>query len=142
MFDCIAEKNSRDKWIFSFIVNFLLAVLGGMILGFLPEVALRKLLCNSRLEPFSPAAAVCALLLGFFVSPKIFNGRAASWIWVIGTFWLIYGIHETMSSWNADWATEKTAWGYANANLFGPTPNAVALNAWANCFIRGRLSAA
>ena len=76
---------------------------------------------NSGLEPYSPMIAATSFLLGYFVADRILNGRAATFIWIIGLAWMVFGIYDTTRYWSASWSPEKTRWGYALANLFGPT---------------------
>jgi hypothetical protein len=92
-----------------------------MLLGFLPEALTSRLYYNSGLEPYSPAIAASALLLGYFVSSRVLSSRAAMWTWLVGVLWLLVGVQELTSHWSANWSPEKTRWGYALANLFGPT---------------------
>jgi len=101
--------------------HFFLAVAGGMLIGFFPEALIGRAYYNTGLEPYSPAVAVSALLLGYFVSLRLFSLRAATWTWLVGVVWLLVGVHELTKSWSASWSAEKTRYGYALANLFGPT---------------------
>src|SRR5712692_3484322 len=101
--------------------HFLMAVVGAMFIGFIPEVVLGRLYYNSGLEPYSPAIALSALLLGYFVSSRVLSVRAARWTWTLGALWLLVGVHELTTSWNGSWSPEKTRWGYALANLVGST---------------------
>jgi hypothetical protein len=76
---------------------------------------------NTGVEPYSPMIATIALLLGYFAARLIFDGRAATSIWIIGLAWMIFGIYDTTRNWSASWSPEKTRWAYMMANLFGPT---------------------
>ena len=109
------------SWSVSLIMHYFLAVAGGMIIGFLPEVVLSRAYYNTGLEPYSPAIALTAFLLGYSASAHIRDGRAASFVWTLGPLWMLFGISTTMTDWNPSWATEKTRWGYMLANLFGAT---------------------
>jgi hypothetical protein len=109
------------SWPVSLLLHYFIAVVGGMIVGFLPEAALSRLYYNTGLEPYSPAIALTALLLGYFVSVYIGDGRAAIHVWVLGLLWMIFGIYGTMTYWSASWSPERTRWDYMLANLFGAT---------------------
>ncbi|MGB8987982.1 MAG: hypothetical protein WCC37_15385 [Candidatus Sulfotelmatobacter sp.] len=115
-----AEKKTL-WWCFLLALHCFVAVAGGMLLGFLPEALIGKLYYNTGFEAYSPAIALTALLLGYFVSNRIGNGRSASWVWIIGFLWLLFGICDETRSWSATWSPEKTRWGYTLANFFGPT---------------------
>jgi hypothetical protein len=97
------------------------AVAGGMIVGFLPEALVSRMYYNSGLEPYSPMIAITAFLLGYFAARLVFDGHGATFIWIIGLAWMIFGIYDTTRNWSASWSPEKTRWGYMLANLFGPT---------------------
>ena len=121
-----SERIYIPRWMrkmFSIIVQYLVAVGGSMVIGFVPEAVLGRAYYNTGLEPYSPAIALIAFLLGYFVSVHIRKGQMAHFVWVLGALWLIYGIFDTMSGWSASWSPERTRWGYTLANLFGPTKN-------------------
>jgi hypothetical protein len=107
-------------WPVLLALHFFLAVAGGMLIGFLPEALVSRAYYNTGLEPYSPANAASALLLGYFVSYRL-RVRVAMWTWTIGALWLVIGVNELTRHWSASWSPEKTRWGYAIANLFGPT---------------------
>jgi hypothetical protein len=109
------------SWLLPWLAQYFVAVAGAMIIGFLPEALLSRMYYNTGLEPYSPMIAATALLLGYFASGFIFNGRAATFVWVIGVAWMAVGIYKTTTYWSASWSPEKTRWGYMLANLFGPT---------------------
>src|ERR1700688_1756166 len=109
------------SWPLSWVAHYFVAVAGAMIIGFLPEAILSRVYYNTGLEPYSPMIAITAFLLGYFVSLSIFNGRAATFVWIIGLAWMMFGIYDTTRYWSAGWSPEKTRWGYMLANLFGPT---------------------
>jgi hypothetical protein len=110
-----------DSWAKSLFLHYLVGVVGGMVIGFLPEAELSRIYYNTGLEPYAPAIAITALLLGYFVSVHIGKGRAATSAWVLGLLWMFFGIYDTTRYWSASWSVEKTRWGYVLANLFGPT---------------------
>jgi hypothetical protein len=109
------------SWPLSLVAHYFVAVAGGMIIGFLPEALVSRMYYNTGLEPYSPMIAVTAFLLGYFAAGRIFSGRAATFVWIIGLVWIVFGIYDTTRYWSASWSPEKTRWGYALANLFGPT---------------------
>ena len=92
-----------------------------MIIGFLPEAALSRAYANTYLAPYSPAIALIAFLLGYFLSPRVKKGQAATFVWVVGLLWLIYGMYDGLGYWSASWSPEKTRWSAMLAGLFGPT---------------------
>ena len=106
-------------WPVLLALHFVLAAVGGMLIGFFPEALIGKLYYNTGIEAYSPAIAVSALLLGYFVSYRVLSSRAAMWTWVVGALWLLFGIQEIAIGWNANWSPERTRWAYAFANLFG-----------------------
>lgn len=108
-------------WPLCWVAHYFIAVVGGMIIGFLPESFASQLYYNSGLEPYSPIIAATAFLLGYLVAGSIFQGRAATFAWIIGLAWMLFGIYAETRSWSASWSTEKTRWSYMLANLFGPT---------------------
>lgn len=101
--------SSRDylprwlRWTVSLVVQYFVAVVGSMLIGFF----------------LPPAVAFVAFLLGGFVSTRIRNGQAATFVWAVGALWLSYGMYDSMSGWNASWSPEKTRWSYMLAQLFG-----------------------
>ena len=109
------------SWPLSWLAHYFVAVAGAMIIGFLPEVLLSRVYYNTGIEPYSPMIAITAFLLGYLVSLFIFDGRAATFVWIIGLAWMLFGIYGTTRYWSASWSPEKTRWGYMLANLFGPT---------------------
>ncbi len=120
--DPITEAASTlgELWPVSLIAHYLVAVAGGMMIGALPEAFLSRLYYNTGLEPFAPTIAITALLLGYFVSHRVFRARAATWTWIIGLLWLAFGIYDETKFWSASWSSEKTRAGYALAEFFGP----------------------
>lgn len=120
----LAEGEYLPHWmrsLVSLVVQYFVAVAGGMIVGFLPEALLSRAYYNTGLEPYSPAIALTAFLLGYFISPRVRKGQAATFVWVVGLLWLMYGMYDSVGYWSASWSPEKTRWGYMLANLFGPT---------------------
>ena len=111
----------RALWPVSLVSHSFLAMVGGMILGFVPEAFLSRLYYDTGLEPFAPAIALTAFLLGYFFSHQLFRARAAKWAWIIGALWLAFGIYDETRFWSAGWSTEKSRWQYALAEFFGPT---------------------
>jgi hypothetical protein len=108
-------------WPVSLVAHYFIAVVGAMIIGFVPEALLSPLYYNTGIEPFAPAIAFTALLLGYFVSFRVFRARAARWIWVLGLLWLTFGIFDETKFWGPSWSSEKSRAGYVFAQFFGPT---------------------
>lgn len=102
------------------MAHYIVAVAGGMIIGFVPEALVSRIYYNTYLEPYSPMIAVAAFLLGYFVAVFI-NGRGGTFTWIIGLTWMLFGIYDETRSWSASWSPEKTRLGYILANFFGPT---------------------
>jgi hypothetical protein len=100
--------------------HYVVAVVGGMLLGFIPEDLLSRFYRFSSIQAFAPGIGVTALLLGFFVSHRFRDLPLASWIWVIGSIWFFCGVHELTSSWSPSWSHERSAWEYAKTQLFSP----------------------
>lgn len=109
------------SWPLSWVAHYFVAVVGSMVIGFVPEAIVSRIYYNTGIEPYSPAIAATAFLLGYFAAGLIFNGRAATFIWIIGLAWMLLGMYDTTRHWSASWSVEKTRWGYMLANLFGPT---------------------
>lgn len=116
-----AANKLTSLWFVAFVMHYIVGVGGGMILGFAPEALLSRLYYNTGLEPFAPGIALTAFLLGYFLSQRLFLGRPARWIWIIGALWLAFGIYDETRSWSASWSVEKTRWQYALAQFFGST---------------------
>ncbi len=108
-------------WPLSWVAHYLIAVAGGMIIGFLPEALMSRLYYNTGLEPYSPMIATTAFLLGYFVAGRVSDGRAATFVWIIGAAWMTFGIYDVTRGWSTTWSPEGTRWGYVLANMFGPT---------------------
>lgn len=108
-------------WPILLALHFILAAAGGMLLGFLPEALVSPFYYNTLFEAYSPMIALTALLLGYFLSFRILGLRSAEWTWTLGILWLLVGVHELRSGWNASSSPETTRWGNVLANLFGPT---------------------
>lgn len=120
----LTEREYLPPWMRSLIslaVQYVVAVAGAMIIGFGPEAVLGRAYYNTYLEPYSPAIALIGFLLGYFVSPRVRKGKAATFVWVVGLLWLIYGMYDSVGYWSASWSPEKTRLGYILANFFGPT---------------------
>jgi hypothetical protein len=118
-------ENSIQKRMFTWPMllafHFLLAAAGSMLIGFFPEALVSGLYYNSGLEPYSPVIALVAFFIGYLLSFRVLGLRAAEWTGILGALWLLVGVHELTSHWNASWSPEKTRWEYALANLFGST---------------------
>ena len=113
-------STQKFSWPLSWITHYFVAVVGAMIIGLLPEAFVGRLYYNTGLEPYSPMIALSAFFLGYFVAGYVFDGRAATFIWIIGLAWMVFGMYDAVGHWSASWSPEKTRWGYMLANLFGP----------------------
>src|ERR1700733_8725683 len=102
----------------SLAIHFLLAVLGSIAIGFLPEALLGRAYHNTGLEPYSPMILVAAGCLGYRVNKKV-GQSSAHWIWVIGIAWLTYGAFEESSYWATTNAPSRMQ--YVMDNFFGRT---------------------
>lgn len=118
--------SSRDylprwlRWTLSLVVQYFVAIAGSMLIGFVPEALLGGY-DSTGLGAYSPVIALVAFLLGCFLSTRIRKGQAATFVWVIGALWLVYGMYDSMNGWSASWSPEKTRWSYMLAELFGPS---------------------
>jgi hypothetical protein len=108
------------SWFACLLLHCFVAVGISGLIGFLPEVFLSKLYYNSGIEAYSPAIATAALLLGYFVAPRL-GAKAATATWACGAAWMICGIYDTGSRWSHEWSSDPTRWSYVVSNLFGPT---------------------
>ena len=110
-----------DSWAKFALLHCFVGIAGGMLIGFLPEAELSHLYYNTGLEPYAPAIATAALLLGYSVNRYIGKGQAATSAWVPGFIWMLIGVYVISTNWSANSSAEKTRWGYVLANLFGST---------------------
>jgi hypothetical protein len=122
----MSERSNRlarnvKEWLIAVMVQSFVAAFGSMVIGFFPELLTEKLTSNSAFEPYSPAIAVVALLLGYFFSFRVWEMKGATSTWIVGLVWLGFGVYETAHGWNASWSVEPTVWQYVVANLFGKT---------------------
>jgi hypothetical protein len=101
------------------VAHFLVAVAGSVFVGFVPEYFLSRFYYNTGIEAYSPAIAVSAFLVGYYVSFRLKNMRNAAWTWVVGILWLTFGAIRLTSSWGPS-SSGMSAWAYVAANLFGP----------------------
>jgi hypothetical protein len=109
------------EWLKAVMVQSFVAAFGSIVIGFFPELLTEKLTSNSVFEPYSPAIAVVALLLGYFFSFRVLKMTGATFTWIVGLLWLGFGVYDTAHGWNASWSVEPTRWQYVVANLFGKT---------------------
>ena len=99
-------------------LQFFLAVVGSMSIGFLPEALISRYYYNSGVEAYSPAISVTAIMLGYLVARKL-GHSPATWVWIGGLAWLLYGAYSESSQWNRGAAHSRLD--YVVANFFGPT---------------------
>jgi hypothetical protein len=99
-------------------IHFVLAVVGSMAIGFLPEAFVGHLYYNTGLDPYSPMILVAAGCLGYWVNKKV-GHASARWIWVIGVIWLAYGASEESAYWATTSAPSRMQ--YVMDNFFGRT---------------------
>ena len=119
-----SERDHIPLWLrtlLSLVAQYVVAVGGAMIIGLLPEAYLSRFYYNTDLNPYSPAIALAALVLGYLVSVRIRKGQAATFVWVVGLLWLAFGMYDSTRNWSASWSPEKTRWAYIVANFLGPT---------------------
>jgi len=114
-------SNQSFVWPLSWAAHYLIAVVGAMIIGFFPEVFAARLYYNTGLEPYSPMIAATVFILGYFVARLVSDGRAATFVWIIGLAWMLFGIYDVTRGWSATWSPEKTRAEFVLANMFGPT---------------------
>jgi hypothetical protein len=103
------------------VAHFFFAVVGAMIVGFLPQLLVGNLYRHTSIEAFSPVTAFSALLLGYFLGYSLDRFHLAGWTWILGLIWLLYGIHDLTRSWSPTWSHAESAWSYARSQLFGPS---------------------
>lgn len=92
------------------------AILGSMFIGFLPELLASRYYYNSGFEAYSPAILATAVILGYLVSRRL-GHSPAMWVWIVGLVWLAYGAREQSSYWYKGLATSRVD--YIAANFFG-----------------------
>jgi hypothetical protein len=103
------------------LLHFFVASAGGIILGLIPEILLGRLYRFTPIEPFAPAMAMTALLIGYFFSHRLIDrSHIAQWTWTIGTFWFLLGVNDLTRFWSPTRSHGKSAWDYAMSQLFGP----------------------
>lgn len=89
---------------------------GGVIAGFIPEVMFGYVIHRTPLEPFAPAISVIAMLLGFYIAPRLLPGGAFL-AWLPGLLWLGYGMWDESRHWNPSWSDVPSRWQYAVNNF-------------------------
>jgi hypothetical protein len=99
-------------------LQFAVAVLGSMLIGFLPEAFMSRYYYNSGFEAYSPAIFAAAIMLGYLVTRRL-GHSPAMWVWIVGLLWLAYGVYEGSSYWYKGAAHSRLD--YIAANFFGPT---------------------
>ncbi len=99
-------------------LKFVVAVMGSMLIGFLPEALIGRYYYNSGFEAYSPAIFVTAIMLGYLVARSL-GHSPAMWVWIIGLLGLAYGAYSESSQWYKGLAHSRLD--YIAANFFGPT---------------------
>lgn len=130
-----SERDYIPSWLrtlLSLVTQYVVAVAGAVIIGFLPEAFLSRSYYNSVLGPYSPVIALVAFVLGYLVSFRIRKGQAATFVWVVGLLWLVFGMYGNTRNWSANWPMEKSR--YIVANFFGPTASCSATECLAELF--------
>jgi hypothetical protein len=116
------DKKILPPWPVPLILHFLVATIGSIMIGIVPEAIVSRFYYDTGLEAYSPAIALIALLLGYFVSFRLFGEKMASWIWLLGIAWLLFGIHSLVSTWDPRW-DRVGRWQSVINNLFGKSSN-------------------
>src|ERR1700743_3214419 len=108
----------RFRFLLSIPARFVIAVLGSIAIGFLPEALVGRSYYNTGLEPYSPMILVVAACLGYWGNKRA--GRSSDcWIWVIGVAWLAFGVVEESSYWATSSSPSRMQ--YIVNNFFGRT---------------------
>jgi hypothetical protein len=94
------------------------AVLGSMLIGILPEAFTGRYYYNSGLEAYSPAILAVAIILGYLATRK-YGHSPAMWVWIIGLAWLAFGVYEESSYWHMGLAPSRLD--FIASNFFGST---------------------
>jgi hypothetical protein len=94
------------------------AILGSMLIGFLPEAFIGRSYYNTGLEPYSPMILLVAGCLGYWRNKKL-GQSAACWIWIIGVAWLLYGAFEESVYWHNSGYSSRMQ--YVSNNFFSRT---------------------
>jgi hypothetical protein len=112
-------QSLRDSYfLLGLFLQGVVAILGSMFIGFLPEVFASRYYYNSGFEAYSPAILATAVILGYLVSRRL-GHSPAMWVWTVGLVWLAYGAYEESSYWHQGLAISRLD--YIAANFFGPT---------------------
>jgi hypothetical protein len=121
-------SHSLNTFLGGLFLQFVLAVVGSMLIGFLPEAFISRYYYNSGFEAYSPAIFATAIMLGYLVTRSLGHSSAimrklghssAMWVWIVGLVWLVYGAYDESSQWYKGVAHSRLD--YIVANFFGPT---------------------
>ena len=85
------------------LLHFMGAVVGGFIVGMLPEFLLGSVYHNTIIEPYSPFVAGSAAVVGYATTRKL-HDSAARMVWIAGSIWLLWGMLALATSWDATWS--------------------------------------
>src|SRR5277367_858220 len=112
----MTKLDFAKNYVTSLAWQCVVAVLGSMLLGSIPEV----IFAWTHSLYFYPGMAFAGLVLGFFVSKWVRGGQGAQFVWVIGSLWMALMIYGLASGWSPTWSREPR-WAYVEGDLLGPT---------------------
>jgi hypothetical protein len=111
----LKEKSTIWQRFLDVVVQYFFAIVFSQLVMIPLELSARN-----EMDILFPGTAVVAFLAGVFLSNRIRHGRGGLWVWIIGTFWMAFGIYGLAESWSPTWSSQPTRWEYARANLLGP----------------------
>jgi hypothetical protein len=101
-------------------LHYVLAVVGSIVIGFVPEIFVEDTNPGSILEPYSPMILIVAGFLGYLLN-KSLGHPAARWIWVLGVAWLAWGAISDSTYWYNSNASSRMQ--YIWVQFFGTCTN-------------------
>ena len=107
-----------SHFLLGLFLQAVVAILGSMLIGILPEAFISRYYSDSGFEAYSPAISATAIVIGYLATRK-FGHSPAIWVWTIGLAWLAFGAYEESSYWYKGLASSRLD--YIAANFFGPT---------------------
>ncbi|HZP62596.1 MAG TPA: hypothetical protein VFB28_04200 [Terriglobales bacterium] len=107
-------------------VHYLIAVVGGFVLGIVPEISLEhfceRIGVGNFAPAYSPVVPIIGFLLGYFIGGRVLGAKVAKWTWTAGLAWLIFGIYfDDLRFWHASAATGSSRVLSVLADFFAPT---------------------